>query len=128
MKTTHSLCLAVILAAAGALFAGCESNDAPVGADIGGDWTGEYNRPGFRESISARIEQNGRDLVIDTTHEGEAHTFIGKINGDGRIMAEDVSTGETWTSLGDITSNRVFLRDFLLPLGTGGEQEIILNR
>lgn len=130
----RKLCGRLVLATlAVSLAAGCENNgsgEAPVSADLAGDWTGQYLSPGHSEAVTAKITQDGSSLVIETSKDGHGHLLAGMISQNGDIAAMDAFTGKTWTSLGTITSNHIFIRDYLTAnLGeAGGVQALDLSR
>jgi len=128
--------LLIPVAAAGFLMifaAGCEDDNGPdpVYADLRGDWTGYYERPGRHEDLTAHISQQGSNLVIETSLTGIGQNFTGIITSDGHIRLTDSYDGETWTSYGEVSSHYVRIRDYLFDPDLGAdspEQTIYLMR
>jgi len=123
---------AALLLAAMFFMTGCEddSGPAPVGADIGGNWSGYYTRPGRRIDLTATIDQHGSNIVIQTSLPTEGHLLSGIIREDAFVSVKDQYTGEIWTSWGEVTSEHLMIRDYLVS-GTNTdwpEQRIYLSR
>jgi hypothetical protein len=115
-----------LLVCSGFIFLGCEDSDRapPVGTDIGGNWTGYYERPGYHEDLQAEVEQDGSSLVITTTLAGNGHQLTGTIDTGSFIYVTDGYDGETWTSYGQVTPNYIYIRDFLWDPDLGNRSPV----
>ena len=110
---------------------GCENksdNTDTVGPDISGSWSGSYDKPGYTEPVTAKIVQDGGGIVIETSKSGIAGLFTGKISSDGTIEVMEDETGKTWTSLGAITANHIYIRDYLNVGASEAVQSLTLDR
>lgn len=88
---------------------------APAAAvpDIGGSWRGIYSSPTDSQSLTAEVNQGGRRLSILTSMTGEGQVFTGYFKDNGSIYLEDATTGEIWTSIGNISDAGFTIRDYL---------------
>jgi hypothetical protein len=130
MNTSRLAC-AVCLVAVCWIPAGCEDGPDPVGADIGGSWTGRYERPGYSEPLTATVDQHGSNITITTSKTGVGHLLLGTISSEARIDVIDQYDGEEWTSYGPVTETSLRIRDYLFDPELGGdspEQDIYLSR
>ena len=79
-----------------------EPKQEPVGADLDGDnWHCRLilADSGFKEDVTATVEQNGNELVITTsTTQKYGKKFIGHISRDANIDVRDQDTGQDWTT------------------------------
>lgn len=75
---------------------------APVGADLNGDnWHGRLilKDSGFKEDVTATVEQNGSRLIITTSSAQKyGKKFIGSIDKSAFIKVRDQDTGQDWTT------------------------------
>lgn len=132
----ESACISAIFIAGlflALLMAGCEEDSGPdpVYADLRGDWTGYYERPGRHEDLTAHITQIESNLTIETSLTGRGQHLSGTISSDGYIRLTDSYDGETWTSYGDVSSHYIRIRDYLFDPDLGRdspEQTIYLTR
>lgn len=98
---------------------GCDDDDddkaSPVGASIGGSWSGVYYREGHsRLPITAKIGQDGDAVSISTSKpEPPAQRFAGRINASAELDLTDASDGEEWTSLQPANSHHVKIGDYV---------------
>jgi hypothetical protein len=115
----HSTICALVLVVLLATLVGCEDSD--TGTDLSGSWNGLYTRPGYQESLTATITQDGESLTIETTKIGNAHFLAGTISTNGYIELRDPYDGQTWTSLGPLTETNFYIRDFLFEAEVPGE-------
>jgi hypothetical protein len=130
MKGKRLSAAAVVAAAvlSAVLIAGCENatESEPVGVSLEGHWSGEYSRPGVNDPITAVITQNGSNLFLRTSREDEGQFLAGTISADRRVFMMDAATGETWSSLGQITETSFQIHDYINNYT--GFQSIVLRR
>jgi hypothetical protein len=108
--------------------AGCEDSGQlePVGVALEGHWSGEYSRPGYSAPITAEIRQNGSDLFLTTSREGEEHFLSGTISADRSVVMMDAVSGQTWSSFGEITETSFQIHDYINHYSE--LQNIVLHR
>ena len=95
-----------------------EPKEEPVGADIDGDnWSGRLILvdSGYKEDVTATVEQNGRDVIITTsTTQKYGRKFVGKIDSDAEMQVRDQDTGQDWTTFkGKARWNMIDLYDYV---------------
>ena len=130
MKTlVNTLCSIAAASCLLIMSAGCENSELQTseGPDVSGSWSGEYRNPEGSDPITAEIVDSGGSVTIQTSRNGIGHTLVGRWS-DGDLAMVDLYDGETWTSFGDISANHIWIRDYVPPIGSGAEQDIILNR
>ncbi|MBB5346578.1 hypothetical protein JWG42_01840 [Desulfoprunum benzoelyticum] len=95
-----------------------EPKKNPVGANLAGDnWYGRLILvdSGFKEDVTATVEQDGANLVITTSSAQKyGKKFIGHIERDGYIQVRDQDTGQDWTTYYDKARwNMIDLYDYV---------------
>ena len=97
---------------------GCNDSDdkeSPVGASIGGTWSGVYYVEGHSSTrITAKIGQDGDAVSISTSKpESPGQRLSGRIYADAHMELTDASDGETWSSLQPANSHHVKIGDYV---------------
>jgi hypothetical protein len=104
--------------------AGCDdernsANQAPIGPDVRGEWSGFYQFPGGpRVPVSATVDQNGSDLFVMTTLPDMGRLLTGTMNEWGWLFLTDANDGDTWTASEPVTPNSMYLIDYAFGPGT----------
>ena len=101
---------------------------SPAVASIAGSWRGVFldATTGGRESLTARITQNGDTVTIDTSLSGLGGFFTGTIQSDGFLWLTDAADGETWTTLGGAASpSYIVIQDYVTD--PDDPDELLLN-
>lgn len=154
MRKQIRLFLLLVCSAAPLIFEGCDGAEwalispayslmgggsgsdkaSPVGADIGGRWSGTYENQetGEFEQITAKVGQDGDAVTITTSRSGVGANLTGTIDEDGHLDMIDSFDGEEWTSRQPATSNFLEIEDYTHSPEIGEtdtpEQFIVLSR
>jgi hypothetical protein len=104
------------------------SQSSGSSSDLSGEWSGAYIHPYLGSmSVNAQITQSGSSItIVASSGQQLSGTFS-----SNKIRVRNSADNQTWTSLGSVTANYIYIRDYLFEYPQRSpplEQSLILTR